>query len=88
MKKKRAPNCPIGNGGGGCFFELALSEVEVCQRQGSNLRPMPYEDTALPLSYAGLGNERTDLHFTKLEAKRQRCALHGIMDLFSNLSVR
>lgn len=25
-----------------------------CQRQGSNLRQMPYEDTALPLSYAGI----------------------------------
>ncbi|GEM_PF-2626248 len=38
---------------GGVIF-LITSEVSIwCQRQGSDLRQMPYEDTALPLSYAG-----------------------------------
>jgi hypothetical protein len=38
------------------FLILALSEQgesNGCQRQESDLLPMPYEDTALPMSYAG-----------------------------------
>jgi hypothetical protein len=34
------------------YWVITVSEVELWLRRGSNLRPSPYEDAALPLSYA------------------------------------
>ena len=35
------------------MLALRSEATNVCQRQGSNLLPMSYEGTALPMSYAG-----------------------------------
>ena len=43
----------IGRNGGNYFYSKNLEVFTLCQRRGSDLRPSPYEDAALPLSYAG-----------------------------------
>ena len=36
------------------LYLMSYVAINWCRRQGLNLRPMPYQDTALPLSYGGI----------------------------------